>query len=86
MPAPMKPCDGSFSDKTHRLLLTNVHRAQWLLHACARCGQHIHARLENGPWLPDVNWLSIPQRAVARSTVGGLQFTKGERNQRKPGA
>jgi hypothetical protein len=62
MPAPMKPCDGSFSEETNRLLLANVDRAQWLLHECARCGQQVGAQLDKGRWSPEVHWPSVPRR------------------------
>ena len=37
MPIPVKPCDGSFSEETTKLLVANVGRAQWHLHPCERC-------------------------------------------------
>jgi hypothetical protein len=70
MPAPKKPCEGSFSDETIRLLLANLNRAQWLLHSCARCGQEVGARLDKGHWSPDLHWPSVPRRTSARSPVG----------------
>jgi hypothetical protein len=73
MPTPMKPCDGSFNEETNRLLLSNVDRAQWLLHACARCGQMVGARIDKGRWSPEVHWPSVPRRPSPRSPVGGTQ-------------
>jgi hypothetical protein len=66
MPAPVKPCDGLFSEETIRLLLTNAGRAQWLLHGCERCGQQVGARLDKGRWSPDLHWPSIPRRPSSR--------------------
>jgi ribosomal protein L37AE/L43A len=68
MPAPMKPCDGSFSDETIRSLIANVDRAQWLLHACTRCGQQVGARLDKGRWTPDMHWPTVPRRSSANKT------------------
>ena len=77
MPVPMKPCDGSYSEETNRLLLTNVGRAQWLLHACERCGQKVGARLDKGRWVPEVHWPSVPRRASVRRTVGRADSEAG---------
>ncbi|HEX3940239.1 MAG TPA: hypothetical protein VHX11_02015 [Acidobacteriaceae bacterium] len=62
MPIPVKPCDGSFSDETIGLLMSNADRAQWHLHPCARCGQQVGARLDKGRWLPETHWPSVPAR------------------------
>ncbi len=69
MAFPVKPCEGSFSEETNQLLLSNVNRAQWTLHACARCGQQVGARLEKGRWSPDAHWPSIPRRSSVRAKV-----------------
>jgi hypothetical protein len=76
MPAPMKACDGSFSPETERLLVANLNRAQWLLHACARCGQQVGAHLDKGRWSPDMHWPSVPRRTAGRSTNSGPQATR----------
>jgi len=62
MPIPVKPCDGSFSEETIKLLLANADRAQWNLHKCERCGQQVGARLEKGHWTPETHWPSVPRR------------------------
>jgi hypothetical protein len=62
MPVPKKPCEGSFSEETLKLLLANTDRAQWALHPCARCGQQVGARLEKGRWAPEMHWPSVPPR------------------------
>ena len=62
MPIPKKPCEGSFSEETNKILLANVDRAQWLLHPCAVCGQQVGARLEKGRWTPEAHWPSVPPR------------------------
>jgi hypothetical protein len=68
MAAPVKPCDGSFSEETKALLLSNVNRAQWLLHPCVHCGQQVGARLEKGLWVPDAHWPSVPRRVSKSSS------------------
>jgi hypothetical protein len=68
MPVPVKPCEGAFSEETIKILLSNVDRSQWLLHACVRCGQQVGARLVNGRWVPDVHWPSVPRRPSSRPT------------------
>jgi hypothetical protein len=65
----VKPCDGSFNDETNELLVSNVDRAQWLLHVCQRCGQRVGARLDKGRWVPDVHWPSIPRRPASRPSM-----------------
>lgn len=66
MPTPVKPCEGSFSEETERVLIANIDRAQWLPHPCTDCGSHIGARFEKGRWVPDTHWPSIPARPASR--------------------
>jgi len=84
MPNPVKPCDGFFSEETIGALLTNLNRAQWLPHACARCGQQVGALLDKGRWSPEAHWPSVPRRPSARTPVGDRQPRSGgsERNKR----
>jgi hypothetical protein len=84
MPVPMKACDGSFSAETEKLLIANLNRAQWLLHACARCGQQVGAHLEKGRWSPDMHWPSVPRRAVARPAAVEAQSVRKEPPLKKP--
>jgi hypothetical protein len=69
MSVPVKPCDGSFSLETIKLLLSNVDRSQWLLHTCVRCGQQVGARVDKGVWVPDTHWPSVPRRPSSRSAA-----------------
>jgi hypothetical protein len=84
MPVPMKACDGSFSAETDKILLTNLDRAQWLLHACERCGQQVTAHLDKGRWSPEKHWPSVPRRNSAGLSVGGPQSTPTGRNDERP--
>ena len=68
MPAPVKPCVGTFSEETLKQLVKNNDHAQWLSHPCDLCGQKIGARLQAGKWVPDPHWPSVrytprPKRA-----------------------
>ena len=64
-----KPCAGSFSEETIRILLANIGRAQWLPHPCAVCGQQVGAKLQMGHWVPEQHWPSVSLRKPTRPAV-----------------
>jgi len=84
MPTPVKPCEGFFSEETISALLANLDRAQWLPHACARCGQQVGAHLDKGRWSPEPHWPSVPRRPSARTPAGNRQSGTQRRDRDKP--
>ena len=83
LPIPIKPCDGSFSEVTIRLLLANTDHAQWLPQPCERCGQSVGARNEKGHWLPETHWPSIPRRPSSRLENNGRAPRAGSREKQR---
>ncbi len=68
MPAPVKPCEGRFSEELQATLASNKDRVQWAVHPCEVCGVEVGATLDKGKWVPEQHWPSVkyPRKTVEK--------------------